>query len=114
MSVFEIAMLVCFGFAWPASIWKSWTSRNNSGKSLQFLCIVLVGYAAGITHKLLYSFDAVIVLYAVNALMVTTDIALWFRNGRLMKGDAAADFSAQAPAPTPMGKSPLYGARHTK
>lgn len=88
MSVFEIAMLLCFGFAWPTSIWKSWTARNNSGKSLPFLCIILVGYAAGITHKLLYSFDAVIVLYGINAVMVSADIALWFRNGRLMREEA--------------------------
>jgi len=95
MSVFEIVMLICFGFAWPASIWKSWTSRNNAGKSLQFLCIILVGYAAGITHKLLYSNDAVIILYCINAVMVTTDIALWFRNGKLMKEDAAGqDFAS--------------------
>ncbi|SCX76708.1 hypothetical protein [Desulfoluna spongiiphila] len=103
MSVFEIAMLVCFGFAWPASIWKSWTSRNNSGKSLQFLCIVLVGYAAGIAHKLIYSYDGVIILYGINAMMVTTDIVLWFRNGRLMKGDPAMDFSGQAPRPQAHG-----------
>ena len=96
MSVFEIAMLICFGFAWPASIWKSWTSRNNAGKSLHFLCIILVGYAAGITHKLLYSYDAVIILYGINAVMVTTDIVLWFRNGKLMKEEEAAghDFAS--------------------
>ncbi len=85
MSVFEIAMLLCFGFAWPASIWKSWTSENNAGKSLSFLCIILVGYAAGITHKLLYSYDAAILLYVINAIMVAIDTALWFRNGRLMR-----------------------------
>jgi len=100
MSVFEIAMLVCFGFAWPASIWKSWTSRNNSGKSLQFLCIVLVGYAAGIAHKLIYSYDAVIILYGINAMMVTTDIVLWFRNGRLMKEEATHGFTAPRGAPS--------------
>ena len=90
MSVFEIAMLVCFGFAWPASIWKSWTSRNNSGKSLSFLGIILVGYAAGITHKTLYSRDPVIALYFINAAMVSVDIALWFRNGKLMQEEKAS------------------------
>ena len=87
MSVFEIIMLVCFGAAWPVSIWKSYTSRQTGGKSLGFLIIILVGYVAGIVHKLLHSNDAVIYLYILNALMVSVDIGLYFRNIRLAKGD---------------------------
>jgi hypothetical protein len=34
MSVFEIAMLVCFGAAWPVSIYKSLKTRAVAGKSL--------------------------------------------------------------------------------
>lgn len=84
MSPFEALMLICFGFAWPVSIWKSWTARRNEGKSLLFLCVVLLGYASGITHKILFNFDAVIGLYILNALMISTDILLYFRNARLM------------------------------
>jgi hypothetical protein len=40
-------MLVCFGAAWPASIYRSWTSRTVAGKSLVFLIIVFAGYIAG-------------------------------------------------------------------
>ena len=83
MSLFEIMMLLCFGAAWPVSLWKSWTSRTNGGKSVVFLFVVVIGYAAGIVHKLLHSRDPVIFLYALNMLMVGADIALWFRNGRL-------------------------------
>ena len=83
MSAFEILMLLCFGAAWPLSIYKSFTSRQNAGKSLWFLCVILIGYAAGILHKLLYSFDRVIYLYILNALMVLADIALYLRNRRL-------------------------------
>ncbi len=80
MSVFEIVMLVCFGAAWPFSIYKSWKTRQVAGKSLPFLLVILVGYISGILHKAIYRYDAVIFLYALNAVMVATDIALYLRN----------------------------------
>ena len=85
MSLFEVVMVVCFGCAWPASIWKSWISRDNTGKSLPFLFIILTGYGAGLLHKAFYSRDGVIWLYGLNAFMVGLDILLWFRNGRRMR-----------------------------
>lgn len=83
MSIFEIIMLVCFGLAWPFSIYKSYKSRETTGKSVVFLYIVEIGYISGIVHKLLYSRDAVVFLYLLNALMVSADIALYYRNTRL-------------------------------
>jgi hypothetical protein len=80
MSVFEITMLVCFGAAWPVSIYKSLKTRAVAGKSLFFLVIVLMGYAAGVLHKLIYHYDLVIYLYALNAVMVGVDIVLYLRN----------------------------------
>lgn len=82
MSIFEALMLICFGSAWPVSIYKSYTSRTNSGKSLGFLIIIFIGYLSGVTHKVLYSQDLVIYLYILNALMVFTDILLYFRNSK--------------------------------
>ncbi len=83
MSIFELVMLVCFGAAWPLSIYKSYTTKKNSGKSLAFLYVVLLGYMAGIIHKFKYSHDAVIYAYMLNALMVSTDIVLYYRNRAL-------------------------------
>ncbi|HET6452641.1 MAG TPA: hypothetical protein VFI08_15085 [Spirochaetia bacterium] len=80
MSVFEIAMLVCFGAAWPVSIYKSLRTRAVAGKSLFFLVIVFVGYVAGILHKIIFRYDLVIFLYGLNALMVGIDIVLYLRN----------------------------------
>jgi hypothetical protein len=80
VSAFEILMLVCFGAAWPVSIYKSLRTRQVAGKSLPFLVIILIGYAAGILHKLLFRFDLVIFLYALNAVMVSVDIGLYLRN----------------------------------
>ncbi len=48
MSPFEIIMLICFGLAWPLSIYKSATSRQVGSRSLAFLIALLVGYIAGI------------------------------------------------------------------
>lgn len=83
MSIFEIGMLLCFGAAWPVSIYKSYTSRKNSGKSVAFLYIVIVGYVSGIIHKILYSPDPVVFLYVLNCILVSTDIALYYRNKKL-------------------------------
>ena len=80
MSVFEIIMLVCFGAAWPFSIYKSYRSKSNKGKSVVFLFIVFIGYIAGILHKVLFNYDLVIILYGINAVMVSIDILLYFRN----------------------------------
>lgn len=83
MSIFEVAMLVCFGSAWPASIYRSWVSRTAGGKSIAFLVIVLAGYCAGILHKVFYNLDWVVMLYALNGLMVLVDISLTWRNRAL-------------------------------
>jgi len=76
-------MLLCFGFAWPFSIARSWKSRSTGGKSVIFLFIVIAGYVSGAIHKILYDLDFVLVLYCVNAALVSIDAALWFRNKRL-------------------------------
>ncbi len=82
MSFFEILMLICFGAAWPFSIYRSWVSRSTKGKSLLFMIIVMCGYLAGVFHKFMYHFDPVIFLYALNFLMVGADVLLYFRNRR--------------------------------
>lgn len=85
MSVFEIIMLLCFGMAWPFSIYKSYTSKQTKGKSVVFLLVIVIGYLSGIIHKLLYNRDWVVLLYMLNLLMVSADITLFFRNRRLEK-----------------------------
>lgn len=85
MSVFEIIMLLCFGFAWPFSVYKSWKSGSNEGKSLIFLFIIFSGYVAGVLHKVFYNFDLVIWLYALDGILVGADILLYMRNARRTK-----------------------------
>ncbi len=83
MSIYEITMLVCFGAAWPVSICKSWRSGKVGSKSARFLVMVLIGYTAGVIHKVKYNFDGVTWLYVLNGLMVSIDLALYFRNRKL-------------------------------
>lgn len=82
MSIFEAVMLLCFGSAWPFSIFKSYKSRENRGKSVIFLLIIFTGYLCGITHKIFYSNDKIIYLYILNAAMVLIDILIWYRNDK--------------------------------
>ncbi len=79
MSVFEAFMLVCFGISWPISIIKALRTRMVQGKSPLFMAIVCLGYLSGITHKLCYSLDWVILLYVLNLAMVGFDLYLYFR-----------------------------------
>ena len=90
MSFFEAGMLICFGAAWPMNIIKSLRSRTAGGKSVIFQWAVLIGYISGITHKLIYSPDIVLVLYILNFLMVATDTVLIYRNKKLDRERAEA------------------------
>ncbi len=80
MGIYEIIMLVCFGAAWPLSIYRSWVTGSTRGKSLFFLIVILIGYLAGIGHKLLENYDRVIFLYILNCIMVSIDIAVFLLN----------------------------------
>ncbi|MFO7612482.1 MAG: hypothetical protein R6W99_08395 [Clostridia bacterium] len=83
MSFFEIIMLICFGAAWPISILKSYRARTAAGKSPLFMMVVMTGYMSGMLHKWFFSRDFVILLYAVNFIMISVDLMLWFRNKHL-------------------------------
>ena len=81
-------MLVCFGASWPFSIYKSWRTKNVSGKSIVFLWLIFFGYLAGIANKLVRSLDPattlelVTALYAANAMLVFIDVVLFYRYRR--------------------------------
>ena len=82
--LFEVFMVVSFGISWPMSILKSMKAKTAKGKSLFFLCMILFGYACGITSKLLKgNLNYVIFFYILNFIMVSIDLGLYFRNRRL-------------------------------
>ncbi len=82
MSIFEILMLACFASAWPVSIYKGLTSKSIEGKSIRFSYIILFGYILGMLHKTFYAWDSVFYMYVFNALLVITDIVIYYRNKR--------------------------------
>ncbi len=84
-SIFEVIMLIGFGLSWPFSIYRSYRARTAKGKSLLFLVFIELAYISGILHKLIFSLDIVLALYILNAIMVSIDIAFYFRNSRLDK-----------------------------
>lgn len=79
MSIFEAIMLICFGASWPAAVYKTYKTKNVEGKSLLFLSLILIGYIAGMTHKVLNSYDFVFWLYVLNFVLVFCDFVLYFK-----------------------------------
>ena len=89
--IFEIIMILSFGASWPLNILKSYRARTAKGKSPAFLCLILFGYVAGIVSKFLnaeYMANFadkwyVLIFYFINFVMVSIDLALYFRNKKL-------------------------------
>ena len=84
----EIIMIVSFGASWPLNVVNSWKARTAKGKSVGFLCLILFGYVAGITWKIIdFNPDKwyVLFFYVLNFVMVGADFILYFRNKRLDK-----------------------------
>lgn len=77
MSIFEIGMLVAFGFSWPISIIKTLRTKHVTGKSPLFMVIIMLGYVSGILHKIFYAYDFVLWLYVLNLVMVGLDLFLY-------------------------------------
>ena len=82
--VFEMCMLICFGFAWPVSIHKALKTRSTKGQSILFLLVVWAGYVCGIASKFAAGhITYVLVFYCLNLAMITVNLAVYFRNLRL-------------------------------
>lgn len=91
--LFEAVMVICFGISWPASIYNSVKAKTAKGKSLLFLCCILVGYLCGIVSKIVNrNVTYVLFFYILNFIMVFTDLLLYFRNRKIdMQRSATAE-----------------------
>ena len=86
--ILELIMIISFGASWPLNVIKSYKARTAKGKSIAFICLIIFGYIAGITGKLLNeaymsNFSRnwyVLFFYVLNLIMVCADLALYFRN----------------------------------
>ncbi|MCR5067604.1 MAG: hypothetical protein K6A14_06045 [Erysipelotrichaceae bacterium] len=89
--ILEIIMLICFGASWPINARKAYKARTTKGTSLLFLLLILTGYIAGITSKLLNkaymeSFSTkwyVLLFYVINLVSLLVNLLIYFRNKRL-------------------------------
>lgn len=80
MPVFEILMIVCFGFAWPINLYNSVRTRSTQGKNLLFQGMIVLAYFFGMIHKLFFARDLAVWFYLLNTCMVVADLVLYFAN----------------------------------
>lgn len=77
-SLLEAGMMLCWGSSWPFQVVKTYRTKDVSGKSLRFLCLIELGYVLGLLYKIFFNFDYVIWLYLINFIFVGTDLILYF------------------------------------
>ena len=79
----ESVMLICFGLSWPISLAKNIKARSARNMSLRFTLLIILGYAAGITGKILNGvFNYVLIVYLVNLIIVSANLVVYFINRR--------------------------------
>jgi len=85
-SIFETIMLVCFGLSWPLNVIKAYKARTAKGTSLPFIVLIITGYVAGITAKLVTNqVNYVLAVYILNLAIVSANVVVYFRNVSLDK-----------------------------
>ncbi len=85
-SILETIMLICFGFSWPLNVIKSYKSKTAKGMSLPFIMLIITGYIAGITAKIISGqISYVLIAYFLNLAIVSINVIVYFRNVSLDK-----------------------------
>ncbi len=83
-SLMEAAMLVCFGISWPMNVYRNYKAGTARGMSLAFILLIMFGYVAGITAKIItHNINYVLGVYILNLLIVGANIFVYIRNVRL-------------------------------
>ncbi|MBQ8796963.1 MAG: hypothetical protein IJZ56_02075 [Oscillospiraceae bacterium] len=89
--IFETVMLVCFGLSWPLNVIKAYKARTAKGTSLPFILLIITGYIAGITAKLISGqVNYVLVVYLLNLAIVSLNVLVYIRNAALDRKTAHA------------------------
>lgn len=85
-SILETIMLICFGFSWPLNVIKAYKAKTAKGTSLPFILLIIAGYIAGISAKLVtHQFNYVLIAYIANLAIVSANVIIYFRNVSLDK-----------------------------
>lgn len=84
--ILETIMLVCFGFSWPINLIKAYKARTAKSTSLPFVLLIIMGYIAGISAKIILgNINYVLVAYLLNLAIVSLNLVVYFRNVALDK-----------------------------
>lgn len=90
-SILEATMLVCFGLSWPMNVMKALRARSAKNMSLPFILLIITGYIAGISAKLMLNqVNYVLVVYFINLAVVSLNLLVYFRNKRLDAAEKVA------------------------
>lgn len=82
----EAMMLICFGLSWPISLIKNIKSHSAKNMSLRFTVLIIVGYFAGITSKILSGIiNYVLMIYIFNVIVVCMNLVVYFVNKKYDK-----------------------------
>ena len=85
-SILETIMLVCFGFSWPLNVMKAYKAKTAKGTSLPFILLIITGYIAGISAKIISGqINYVLIAYILNLAIVSLNVIVYFRNVSLDK-----------------------------
>ena len=85
-SILETVMLVCFGFSWPLNVIKAYRAKTAKGTSLPFILLIITGYIAGISAKLISGqINYVLIAYILNLAIVSLNLIVYFHNVSLDK-----------------------------
>ena len=85
-SMLETAMLLCFGFSWPLNVIKAYKAGTAKGTSLPFILLIITGYVAGISAKIITNqITYVLIAYILNLAIVSLNVVVYFRNVSLDK-----------------------------
>jgi hypothetical protein len=85
-SILETIMLVCFGFSWPLNFIKAYKAKTAKGTSLPFVLLIITGYIAGISAKIISGqINYVLIAYILNLAIVSLNVIVYFRNVSLDK-----------------------------
>ena len=85
-SILETIMLVCFGLSWPINLMKAYKAGTAKGTSLPFILLIITGYIAGISAKLVSGqINYVLIAYVFNLVVVSLNLCVYFRNSALDK-----------------------------
>lgn len=85
-AIFETIMLICFGLSWPLNVIKAYKAKTAKGTSLPFILLIITGYIAGITAKIVTDqINYVLIVYLLNLAIVSMNVVVYFRNVALDK-----------------------------